>query len=76
MARSKAISGGPVYLSDSPSDFIPDNILPLIDESGKIFRPSAPAIPTLESILTNPLQSGKDYRVSAPTGDEAVSIIC
>lgn len=75
MARSKAISGGPVYLSDSPNEFISENILPLIDESGKIFRPSAPAIPTPESILTNPLQSGKDYRVFAPTGDEAVSII-
>jgi len=76
MARSKAISGGPVYLSDSPNDFIPENIWPLIDEAGKIFRPSAPAIPTPESILTNPLQSGKDYRVFAPTGDEAVSVIC
>lgn len=76
MARSKAISGGPVYLSDSPSDFISGNILPLIDKSGKIFRPSAPAIPTPESILTNPLQSGKGYRVSAPTGNEAVSVIC
>ena len=76
MARSKAISGGPVYLSDSPDGFISENILPLVDEHGKIFRPSAPAIPTLESILTNPLQSGESYRVFAPTGDEAVSIIC
>lgn len=76
MARSKAISGGPVYLSDSPDEFIADNILPLIDEAGKIFRPSAPAVPTPESILTNPLKSGKDYRVFAPTGDEAVSVIC
>lgn len=76
MARSKAVSGGPVYLSDSPNEFIAANIWPLIDETGKIFRPSAPAVPTPESILTNPLQSGKDYRVFAPTGDEAVSIIC
>ena len=76
MARSKAISGGPVYLSDSPSEFIADNIRPLIDETGKIFRPAAPAIPTPESILTNPLQSGKAYRVYAPTGDEALSVIC
>lgn len=76
MARSKAISGGPVYLSDSPDEFISENILPLVDEHGKIFRPSAPAIPTPESILTNPLQSGESYRVFAPTGDEAVSIIC
>ena len=48
----------------------------LIDETGKIFRPAAPAIPTPESILTNPLQSGKAYRVFAPTGDEALSVIC
>lgn len=76
MARSKAISGGPVYLSDSPAEFIAANICPLIDEAGKIFRPSAPAVPTPECILTNPLQSGKAYRVFAPTGDEATSVIC
>lgn len=76
MARSKAISGGPVYLSDSPKEFVSENIFPLIDNNGKIFRPAAPAIPTPESILTNPLQDGKAYRVFAPTGDEAVSIIC
>ena len=34
MARSKAISGGPVYLSDSPDEFISENILPLVDEHG------------------------------------------
>ena len=76
MARSKAISGGPVYLSDSPADFIKENILPLIDEEGRIFRPEAPAIPTPESLITNPLKDGKGYRVFAPTGDEAVSIVC
>lgn len=76
MARSKALSGGPVYLSDSPADFIKENILPLIDEEGKLFRPEAPAIPTPESIITNPLQYGKAYRVFAPTGDGAVSLIC
>lgn len=76
MARSKALSGGPVYLSDSPKDFVKENVLPLIDENGKIFRPVTPAVPTPESVLTNPLKSGEAYRVFAPTGDEAVSIIC
>lgn len=76
MARSKALSGGPVYLSDSPTDFMKENILPLINKEGKLFRPTAPAIPTPESIITNPLQGGKAYRVFAPTGDEAVSLIC
>lgn len=76
MARSKAISGGPVYLSDSPVDFVKENILPLIDEEGRIFRPEAPAIPTPESVITNPLKDGKAYRVFAPAGNEAVSLIC
>lgn len=76
MARSKAVSGGPVYLSDAPADFVKKNIEPLIDEQGKLFRPSAPAIPTPECILSNPLRDGIPYRVFAPVGDEAVSLIC
>lgn len=76
MARSKAISGGPVYLSDSPKDFTKAHIFPLIDEQGKLFRPEAPAVPLPESVLTNPLQSGKAYRVSAPVGNEAMALIC
>ena len=61
---------------DSPVDFVKENILPLIDEEGRIFRPEAPAIPTPESVITNPLKDGKAYRVFAPTGNEAVSLIC
>lgn len=76
MARPKAISGGPVYLSDSPEDFIKANIFPLIDEQGKLFRPEAPAAPMPESILTNPLWSGKAYRVAAPVGNDAMALIC
>ena len=76
MARSKALSGGPVYLSDAPKDFVKENIFPLIDDEGRIFRPLAPAVPTPESIITNPLKSGKSYRVFAPVGDEAVTLIC
>lgn len=64
----------PVYLSDSPKEFVKENIFPLIDKEGKIFPPGSPAIPTPESVLTNPLQDGKAYRVFAPTGDEAVSV--
>ena len=76
MARSKAISGGPVYLSDSPKDFIKEHILPLIDEQGKLFRPNEPAVPMPESVLTNPLWSGKAYRVMAPVGNGALAVIC
>ncbi len=76
MARSKAVSGGPVYLSDIPSTFVGENIWPLIDDKGRLFRPVAPAVPAPESILTNPMMEGRDYRVFAPTGEEALTIIC
>lgn len=76
MARSKAISGGPVYLSDSPADFVKENINPLIDAQGKLFKPLVPAVPTPESIFMNPVYGDKAYRVCAPVGDEALAIIC
>lgn len=76
MARSKAMSGAPVYLSDAPDEFKSENIFPLIDEEGRIFRPLAPAVPTPESVFINPLIDGKAYRVFAPVGTESMSIIC
>lgn len=76
MARSKAVSGGPVYLSDSPREFNPAHILPLIDGEGKLFRPEAPAVPTPESIPTNPIWDGKAYRVFAPLANDGMTLIC
>lgn len=75
MARSKAVSGGPIYLSDSPKDFNPQYIWPLIDEKGKIFRPLTPAVPTPESIFRNPLLDGKAYRVFCKMNRNALSFI-
>lgn len=75
MARSKAMSGGPVYLSDSPNDFVAEHILPLIDEDGKVFRPEVPAVPMPGSILTNPFRSGKAYSVFAPVANDAMTLI-
>lgn len=76
MARSKAVSGGPVYLSDSPSQFIAENIWPLIDEDGKVFRPLTPAVPTAESVFQNALMDKKPYRVYSHMNNGALSIIC
>lgn len=76
MARSKAVSGGPVYLSDAPAQFVPENIWPLIDEEGKVFRPQTPAMPTEESVFLNPLMGDKSYRVFSRMDNGALSIIC
>lgn len=76
MARSKAVSGGPVYLSDAPADFKEELIWPLVDSRGMLFRPRAPAVPFPDELGINPVFGGKAFRVFAPVGDEAMAIVC
>lgn len=76
MARSKAVSGGPVYLSDAPADFKEELIWPLVDSRGLLFRPRAPAVPFPDELGINPVFGGKAFRVFAPVGDEAMAIVC
>ncbi len=66
MARSKAISGGPIYLSDAPDRFVPGLIRPLCFADGRILRPLAPAVPLPESVFTDPYEHDNAYRVIAP----------
>lgn len=66
MARSKAISGGPIYLSDKPSSMKAELVRPLCDEQGKILRPLAPAVPLPESIFENPYEGTNAFQVVAP----------
>jgi hypothetical protein len=75
MAISKAMSGAPVYLSDSPKDFIDDYIKPLCYQDGKLLRPTAPACPLPDSIFIAPMREKKPYRVIAPYANGSVSIV-
>ncbi len=75
MARSKAVSGGPVYLSDSPDKFVMDNIMPLCDADGKLYRPLAPASALPESVFLDPFVGGAAFRVIAPMANGAAVVI-
>ncbi|MDR1280694.1 MAG: raffinose synthase [Opitutaceae bacterium] len=66
MARSKAISGGPVYLSDHPDHFVRELIGPLHLSDGRILRPLAPAVPLPESVFIDPYEDDEAWRVIAP----------
>lgn len=66
MARSKAISGGPIYLSDHPDNFVHKLITPLHLSDGRILRPLAPAVPMPESVFIDPYEDDSAYRVIAP----------
>lgn len=75
MAVTKALSGGPVYLSDRPRDFQAEYIKPLCYEDGLLLRPLAPAAPFGESVFRDALNDReKAYEVSAPVAAGAVVV--
>ncbi len=73
MAVSKAMSGGPVYVSDAPAEFTPEFIAPLAYEDGRLLRPLAPAAPLPDDVFKEP-GSGL-YRVIAPLPNGAAAIV-
>ena len=75
MAVSKAMSGGPVYLSDNPKDFIAEYIRPLCYEDGELLRPLAPAGPLPDSVFIAPMRENVAYRVIAPLSTNAAAIV-
>ncbi|MHC4502442.1 MAG: Sip1-related alpha-galactosidase [Planctomycetota bacterium] len=75
MAISKAMSGAPVYLSDNPTDFVPEYITPLCYRDGELLRPIAPAAPLPDSIFVDPLRQAVPYRVVAPLPGGSVSVV-
>jgi hypothetical protein len=75
MAISKAMSGGPVYLSDCPDSFQHEVVLPLCYRDGELLRPLAPAAPVRECVFSNPFEDGEPYVVVAPlTGGAAACV--
>lgn len=75
MAVSKAVSGGPVYVSDAPEDLDADAIRPLCLADGRLPRPLAPAAPLPDSVFANPFLEPVAYRVIAPLPHGAAAIV-
>ena len=74
MAVSKALSGGPVYLSDNPTDFVPEVVRPLCTQDGELLRPLAPAAPLPDSVFRDPFADGEPYRVIAPLPNRCAAV--
>jgi len=75
MAISKAMSGAPIYLSDNPTDFTEEFILPLAFKDGKLLRPMAPGVPLPDSVMIDVYKSGKAFRVIAPLENGCAAIV-
>jgi alpha-L-fucosidase len=75
MAVSKALSGGPVYLSDDPADFDPKLIRSLCFDDGKLLRPLSPAVPLPRCVTLDPFEQAEPYLVAAPLPNDAVAVV-
>ena len=66
----RAISGGPVYVSDKPGATDPEVLKPLIYQDGELLRMERSAKPTVDCAFSDPLAEGvlKLHNV-APYGD-------
>jgi hypothetical protein len=74
MSVSKALSGGPIYLSDLPSAIVAEYVWPLCYKNGQLLRPLAPAVPLPESLFLDPFAENKPFRVIAPLANNSAVI--
>jgi len=54
----RALSGGPVYVSDKTGETDPEYIYPLLRENGSVIRCDNVGVPTLDCLLHDPLLTG------------------
>ncbi len=74
MSIARAISGGPVYVSDDPSLIVAEKLLPFCDIDGKVFRAKAPATLLPESFFIHPFKDKNVFRVVAPLENDVAAI--
>ncbi|MGD9420345.1 MAG: Sip1-related alpha-galactosidase [Verrucomicrobiota bacterium JB025] len=74
MAIARAISGGPVYISDEPSRINPEVLIPFAYADGKLLRTAAPATLLPESFFIHPFRDDHVFRVVAPMDDGVAAI--
>lgn len=74
MAIARAISGGPVYISDEPSKIVPEVLTPFAYEDGLLLRTQAPATLLPESFFIHPFRDEEVFRVIAPLEDKVAAI--
>lgn len=54
----RAVSGGPVYVSDRIGDTVKEAVMPLCFMDGRLLRMDRPALPGADCMFTDPLKEG------------------
>ncbi len=65
----RAVSGGPIYVSDKLGRTNPEILKPLCLSDGRILRPDESATPTADCLTTDPRTSGKPFKVRNRAGN-------
>lgn len=65
----RAVSGGPIYVSDKIGRSNRSVLMPLILSDGKILRCDGCAVPTADCLTENPLSSGRPFKVQNTAGN-------
>ena len=71
-ALMRAVSGGPVYVSDQLQRTKGAVLKKLTDETGRILRCDRPAIPTADCAATDPTTSGKAMKIQNMAGSHGI----
>jgi hypothetical protein len=75
MAVSRAISGGPIYLSDETKNIDDTFLTSLMYKDGEIIGTLAPGVPLPESLQQDPYVGKKAFKVIAPLKNESAVIM-
>ncbi|GEM_PF-408217 len=62
-AVARALSGGPVYVSDKPGHHDAALLAKLVLPSGEVLRPADPALPTRDCLFVNPTTDPVLYKI-------------
>lgn len=68
----RAVSGGPIYISDTLGRSRADILWPLIFEDGRILRCDRPGMPSRDCITVDPLNSGRIFKIQNICNDSGV----
>lgn len=68
----RAVSGGPVYVSDQLGRSKREILDPLILSDGRVLRCDRPGMPSMDCLIHDPGISGRIFKVQNQTGDSGV----
>ena len=68
----RAVSGGPIYVSDEIGRSRPEVLKPLAFDDGRILRCDRSGMPTVDCLLDDPRMSGKPFKIQNRIGKAGV----